>query len=773
MNLPLPHDPADFIGTIPVSLSVIAPSPTNPRETFTEASMAEMIESVRLHGVLQPILLRPWPAEYKHPVPRPEYEIVAGERRFRAATAAGHTIIEAKVRNLTDHEVLEIQIIENLQREGLHPLEEALGYQRMMEEYGYTADSLAEKVHKSKAYIYARLKLTALAHEARKAFMSGKLNPSTALLIARIPNDKLQEKATREITDPDWKGEGMSVRAAQKHLQNNYMLRLVDATFPIDAVDLIKKAGSCEHCPKRTGNQPADLFEDVQSADVCTDPDCYHEKRQANIKRLADEAAKIGQTVVTGKDAEKIASYGDIKQNSGLVALDRRCYEDKEKRTYREIMAATPEQITLVEDTRKGTFIETVPAKQLASALKAAGITEGRGIGGNQQNADEKKAKIERTYRKRLLERTRQAILKDFAETGPALEKEELIMIARAMFWRTDWEGRRAIVRIWNTDAEKIEHGDVHAFQEQITTPGAMATGDLYLLLLDCALIGETMPNAYTYQNAPDQLLDIARNSGINPAAIKQELADEARKKASPPKKAAQAEEPIARAKKGKEDAPKPGETFGAEEELEVGDRVRIRDGLIGPAGIVRACAGKEGVVEEKPKADCDYIVRIGPEADDWEVCARADLEKLPAVAPLQEPAASDDVLKIGDLVRIKEGIRGPNRHLRKCCGREGTIEAIDGGVVSVRLGPGRNGLAMDLALGDVEKLSAATQAAPAAKQKPADAKPAARAKPTPAWPFPTGSRPAGVEKNSGRASPAERKSGKSKKVTNEKTVAA
>lgn len=540
MNLPLPHDPAEFIGTIPVSLAVIKPSPTNPRENFPADKMAELVESVRLHGVLQPILLRPWPEDYPHPEPRPEYEIVAGERRFRAAKAAGLANIEAKVRKLSDTEVLEIQIIENLQRADLHPMEEAIGYERMLESYGYTAESLADKIGKSKAYVYARVKLTALCHEARKAFYAGKLNPSTALLIARIPITALQEKATREITDPDWRGEVMSVRNAQKHLQHKYMLRLTEAPFPVNDPDLIKKAGSCEHCPKRTGNQPADLFDDVKSADVCTDPECFAEKRQAHTQRVASAAQASGKTVITGDKAEKIMPYGspyNIKQ--GLVSLDTTCFDDEKRRTYREIIdEQTVGEITLIENTRTGTFVEAVPENQLAEALKAAGIVQTKKAK-DEYAAKNEKAQEERAFRKALYENIRPRVADDMEKSGLGLTRQELAIVAKAMLLNLNFVARETIVLSHLPNQEKASAEDVANFINSLATHRAAI--DISLVLLDCAMYDETMPNAYSYEKTPEDLLQLAKDYQVSPEMIRIALAAKQEKSPPPPKKAAQA----------------------------------------------------------------------------------------------------------------------------------------------------------------------------------------------------------------------------------------
>lgn len=136
-----------------IELQRLAPSPTNPRKTF--ADLDDLAASIREQGVMQPILVRLWPDDYPTPEgrdDRPAYEIVAGERRYRAAQLAGLDSIPALVRPLNTRQVLEAQIVENLQRRDVTELEEAEGYQLMMRDHGYTADQLAEKVGKSRSY---------------------------------------------------------------------------------------------------------------------------------------------------------------------------------------------------------------------------------------------------------------------------------------------------------------------------------------------------------------------------------------------------------------------------------------------------------------------------------------------------------------------------------------------------------------------------------------------------------------------------------------------
>lgn len=300
-------------------LSEIHESATNPRRTFDKAALEELTESVRKHGVLQPILVRPNDQGY---------ELVAGHRRFRAATAAGLAEIPAVVRELGDREVLEIQVVENLQREDLHPLEEAEGYRRLHEEFEYSVDELAAKVGKSKSYVYARMKLCAIAGKARELFLEGKLDASRALLIARIPVPELADQAAVELVEDDWI---QSYREAADHIQQNYMLRLSEAPFPANDADLVPEAGPCKACPKRTGNQ-RELFGDVQSADVCTDPVCFRKKADTHWERQRAIAEEKGQKVLEGNAAT------EARYSSRFVRLDSSCHSDPKLRTWRTLL---------------------------------------------------------------------------------------------------------------------------------------------------------------------------------------------------------------------------------------------------------------------------------------------------------------------------------------------------------------------------------------------------------------------------------------------------
>lgn len=275
-------------------LSSFIESNTNPRTIFNPEKLQELADSIKATGVIQPILARPLPAarleETSRLSPRPTLEIVAGARRFRGSKIAEEPDIPAMIKDLTDDQVFEIQLIENLQRDDLTDLEAAEGYKKLMNHNSISADEVAVKIGKSRSYVYGCLKLLDLPSFVKEVLRDELITSSAALLIARIPDIGLQQKA-RDFAITETDGHKPSIRAFQAWLRDNVMLDLSKAPFPIALVSLTP-AGSCTDCDKRTGANP-DLFTDVKSADVCTHPPCYHIKAAAHKDALAAQVAAI------------------------------------------------------------------------------------------------------------------------------------------------------------------------------------------------------------------------------------------------------------------------------------------------------------------------------------------------------------------------------------------------------------------------------------------------------------------------------------------------
>jgi len=346
-----------------VPVSKVSESPSNPRKNFGD--LAELAASMRALGVLQPILVRPLDGKGGDAM----YECVCGHRRLRAAKLIGLEEIPANVRDLSDAETLEAQLVENACRQDLHPLEEGAAYHELHEKCGYSVDEIAAKTGKSTATIYARMKLCALCDSARKVVLEGKLDASLALLIARIPSEKLQAEATKTLVD-GYDGEPYSYRRAAELVQERFMLRLGEAQFDKNDAELVAGAGPCSRCTKRTGAQP-ELFPDVKSGDVCTDTLCFGAKRDAAWKIRTHEAKASGKAVLSDKEAKALYPYGNmmLAYNAGYVDLDEKQHLCGRETTYRAIAkkAGKELEVTLARDPRGN--IHDLASRKAADAI--------------------------------------------------------------------------------------------------------------------------------------------------------------------------------------------------------------------------------------------------------------------------------------------------------------------------------------------------------------------------------------------------------------------
>ena len=186
-----------------VPVERLIPNPDQPRRSFTEAQLAELAESIRTKGVIQPLIVRPRPGSTTD-----EFEIVAGERRWRAAQIAQLHEVPVLVREFTDTEVLEVAIIENIQRADLNAIEEAAGYRQLMTRFGHTQERLAEALGKSRSHIANLLRLLNLPEDVQAHVVSGALSAghARALVASANPSELAADIVKR----------GLSVRETEK-----------------------------------------------------------------------------------------------------------------------------------------------------------------------------------------------------------------------------------------------------------------------------------------------------------------------------------------------------------------------------------------------------------------------------------------------------------------------------------------------------------------------------------------------------------------------------
>jgi ParB family transcriptional regulator, chromosome partitioning protein len=316
-------------------LAMLTESATNPRRIFEDAALKELAESIRTQGVLSPLLVRPLNEQ--------GFEIVAGARRYRAAQMAEAVTVPVRIVHLSDAETLEAQLVENLMRRDVHPMEEAQGFRALLnlEEPKYSIEQIAARTGKNPAYIAARLKLTELAPVVVDAFCREDIGVGHALLLAKLQLDQ-QEHALAACFKEDWSAGGqkpkrilLPVRSLQFWIESNILLILKLAPFDKRDAQLVPAAGSCVDCPLRTGHNKL-LFSELGKADACTAPTCYQAKVDAHVTKSLAAKPKLVQIST---------AYGQQKEGSATLPRNRYVEVRPDKPATKE-EAARPEYKT-------------------------------------------------------------------------------------------------------------------------------------------------------------------------------------------------------------------------------------------------------------------------------------------------------------------------------------------------------------------------------------------------------------------------------------------
>ena len=180
-------------GSVSLPISQVEPGLTQPRKRFDAEALADLTDSIRIHGIIQPLTVRRLASGY--------YQIIAGERRWRAAKAAGLDEVPAVIIEADDRKVMELGLIENLQREDLNPAEEARGYQVLMEDYGLTQEQVAQRMGKSRPAITNTLRLLALPEDILKLVEEETLSAGHARAILGAPTVELQRQAAKKVVE--------------------------------------------------------------------------------------------------------------------------------------------------------------------------------------------------------------------------------------------------------------------------------------------------------------------------------------------------------------------------------------------------------------------------------------------------------------------------------------------------------------------------------------------------------------------------------------------
>jgi ParB-like chromosome segregation protein Spo0J len=343
-----------------VNLGLLHASPTNPRKHFDAEALAELASSIEEHGVQMPLLARPSKLEAG------KYEIVAGERRYRASTMlvtmlpermelagedearvarllelqAARMEVPVIVKDLDDATVLELQLIENLQRQDLTALEEARGYERMLDlpERGYTPARIALKIGKSVNTVLYKLKMLRAPVALQEALEAGKVGERHLVLVARVPGEKAREEIAKRILHGDYdydsdSREPLSVRATLMIINRDYCASLKGVPWKLEDADMVPEAGACATCPhfaRFAAEQDSDLAAELGNGRgqtdplTCLNPGCAKRKHDAVFKLKKQEAKGGAVTVLKPEEAAKIISDHGSLRTTAVVKLDER-----------------------------------------------------------------------------------------------------------------------------------------------------------------------------------------------------------------------------------------------------------------------------------------------------------------------------------------------------------------------------------------------------------------------------------------------------------------
>jgi ParB family chromosome partitioning protein len=421
-----------------IPLAMLVESPTNPRQHFDEKGLCEMAETIRKVGVYQAILVRPKDEKL---------EIVFGARRYRASALAERDTIPGIIRDMTDAEVLEAQLIENLQRRDVHPMEEAEGYKRLLSltEPTYTTEQIAAKVGKTPVYIETRLNLTKLCDEVAAVFYSNDIGVGHAILLAKLPEEMQVQglsacfkEVYNQTSDKPVKIL-LPVRNLRFWVETNVLMLLKDAPFDKRNAQLVPAAGSCIDCPKRTGHNKL-LFADFGKQDACTDPRCYQTKVQAHITVTVAASPKLVQ-ISTAYRAQSEGSA--ILPRNRYVAIREDKPKDKEQARRPEFKTCkyTTEAI-IAEGEGQGTM-----QKVCTSADCAVHHPKAKQEPRNVEDNAKWKAQQEKQRREQAIsETTGIRVLAAIGATVPVrLLKRDLLFVVERLVAMLD-EGRLAIV---------------------------------------------------------------------------------------------------------------------------------------------------------------------------------------------------------------------------------------------------------------------------------------------------------------------------------------
>lgn len=345
--------------TLPIGQ--IHESPLNPRKKFDAGELAELADSIRSQGILQPLTARP---------NDDGYELVIGARRYRAAVLVGLAEVPVIVRELTDEETLEIMLIENDQRSNVAPLEEADAILRLATQFGRSTEHIADKIGRSEDFVRRRMTLGRLAAPLRRLLDTERIGIGSAELLASLPDAVQLELAGGELSEDStgYQGPTSWTRHQVSYAIRRCLRELRRAPWDLEA-DLGPRA--CVGCPARTSSQMVLGAEFAEGDDRCLNSACWTEKLAAYV----DQERAAGVEVLTDEEADAAGRHNA----KGFVRLDRVTYDVEGAKTYQDLVDEdTPQVLALtahgpVRLVRAEVFTEVIERKHPELADKLSG----------------------------------------------------------------------------------------------------------------------------------------------------------------------------------------------------------------------------------------------------------------------------------------------------------------------------------------------------------------------------------------------------------------
>jgi ParB/RepB/Spo0J family partition protein len=420
--------------TLPIKLKEIRPNPRNPREKLT--NIPELAAALEAEGMLTPITVRLIPATAKQP---DFYEIISGHRRFAAAQKLDWDTVPCIVLDgVDDARALELNLVEQVQREQLEPIEEASALRELIELAGYSEEQVAKKFGRSVTWVRRRVLLLNLAPEARKLVSERLIPLDAAGDLALLPHAQ-QAEAVKDLRTDAQREDGEITKRRALLTVHEFTRPLKEAPFDIKREYVAVSAPACVKCPKNSACGPRGLFDNFNTkSPSCSDLGCFTKKSNAHFDERAEQLRAEGAEVLSKTESQKLFEAYDGKSlgyGSKYVAADSKNYDDAKNRTWGQLAAAVPEknrpQLIVAQD-RTGALRELYVYDSIkAAAQKHAGVKRAT----SSANSYDKKAREEakkRKHRNGVVDEVLEAVATDVASNG--LDVPDLKLLADAVY---------------------------------------------------------------------------------------------------------------------------------------------------------------------------------------------------------------------------------------------------------------------------------------------------------------------------------------------------